>query len=46
MHNEVLYKTICLLLGKMPTRENFDNVTDLLPTECEVLTVNPDEVCD
>jgi hypothetical protein len=45
-HNEVLPKMICLLLGKMPTGENVDYVTDLLPAECEDLTVNPNEVCD
>jgi hypothetical protein len=45
-HNEDLLKLSCLLLDMVPTRENFDSVIDLLSSECEVLTVNPDEHFD
>jgi hypothetical protein len=31
---------------KVPTEWNFENATDLLSSEFEVLTVNPDELSD
>jgi hypothetical protein len=45
-HNEDLLKLSCLLLDKVPTRKYFDKVIDLQSSECEVLTVNPDEPFD
>jgi hypothetical protein len=45
-HNKDLSRLNCLLLDKVSTRENFDNVIDLLSSKCEVLTVNPDENFD
>jgi hypothetical protein len=36
-HNEDLSTFNCLLYGKVSTRENVDNVIDLLSLECEVL---------
>jgi hypothetical protein len=35
-----------LLLDTVPTRETFDNIIDLLFSECEVLTANPDKLFD
>jgi hypothetical protein len=43
-HIEDLPTLGCLLLDKVPTRKIFDNVIDLLSSECEVLTVNADEL--
>jgi hypothetical protein len=37
-HNEDLSTLNCLLWGKVPIKENFDNVIDLLSSECKVLT--------
>jgi hypothetical protein len=42
MQNDDLLKLSYHLLDKMPTREIVDNVIDLLFTEFEVETVNPD----
>jgi hypothetical protein len=36
MENEDLLKLGCLLLNKMPTRENSDNENDLLSSESEL----------
>jgi hypothetical protein len=33
-------------MGEISTREHFDNATDLLPSGCEVITVNPDKPFD
>jgi hypothetical protein len=33
-------------LDKVPTRENFDNVIELMSSGCELLTINPDEFFD
>jgi hypothetical protein len=35
-----------LLLDKVPTRENFDNVTELMSSGYKILTINPDELFD
>jgi hypothetical protein len=43
---EDLSKFSCLLLDKVPTREYSDNVIDLLSSECEILTINPNELFD
>jgi hypothetical protein len=45
-HNEDLSKLSYLLLDKVPTRENFDLVIDLLSSKCDVLTVSRDELFD
>jgi hypothetical protein len=45
-HSENLSKLSCLILDKVLTREFFDNVIDLLSSECEVLTLNPDKHFD
>jgi predicted ABC-type ATPase len=43
-HNENLLKWSCCLLDKVSTWENSDNVIDLLSLECEILTINTDEI--
>jgi hypothetical protein len=42
--NENLSKMSCCLLDKVPTRVNLDNVIDLLTSECDILTINTDEI--
>jgi hypothetical protein len=45
-HNEDLSKLRYLLFDKVSIREIFNNVIDLLSSECEVLSVNPDGLFD
>jgi hypothetical protein len=43
-HNEILSKLSCCLLDKAPTWENSDNVIDLLSSECEIVTINTNQI--